>query len=322
MSPALFVSKEDARCCMESNSDKPWLELRVEVDREAVEPVSELLSRYGYQNGIVIQEPIVDELAWGDYVTDPEKPVVLIAYIRDEDSNNSTLHKIREGLWHLSLIRPIGELQTTVIHEQDWTESWKHFYQVTRIGKRIVIKPTWMNYEPKDTDIVVELDPGMAFGTGLHPTTRLCLRAIEEYMSRDIEALDLGTGSGILAAAMAQLGASRVVAVDTDPVAVDAAKATALRNQIEDIVHVWRGSLDSTSGHFGFIAANIIPRVIIDLAEDLAGCLTPGGMLVASGITADRYDEVALWLSAAGLHIRDMLREGDWIAIVTRKGDE
>lgn len=296
-----------------------WLELRVEVDREAVEPVSELLAHHGYQHGIVIQEPIIEELSWSEHVTDPEKPVTMLTYIPESDAGSESLQAVREGLWHLGRIRHVGELQVTRKREQDWTDAWKSHYRVMRVGQRTVIKPTWLEYTPSPDDLVLELDPGMAFGTGLHPTTRLCLRAIETSATPGVRALDLGTGSGVLAAAMAKLGAREVVALDIDPIAVDAAAATAQRNGVADRVSVGEGSIEQAEGLYGFIAANIIAAVIIDLAAQLAEALEPGGRLVVSGIIEDRYEEVALSLAAAGLHVRDLLREGDWVAIVLSK---
>ncbi|MDP9379774.1 MAG: 50S ribosomal protein L11 methyltransferase [Chloroflexota bacterium] len=296
-----------------------WLQLRVEADREAVEPVSELLARHGYQNGIVVQEPIVDELSWGEYVTDPNKPVVLTTYIRQDEASETSLQAVREGLWHLGRIRPVGELEVTRHTEQDWTETWQSYYKVMRVGRRTVIKPSWLEYEPRPEDVVLDLNPGMAFGTGLHPTTRLCLRAIEERLRPGVRALDLGAGSGILAVLMAKLGAAEVVALDTDPVAVDATHDSAERNGVAGAIRVGQGSLDAAEGAYGFIAANIIANVIIELADGLAEALAPGGALVVSGIIEDRYEEVALSLAAAGLHLADLLREGDWVAIVAEK---
>lgn len=296
-----------------------WLELRVEADREAVEPLSELLARHGYQHGIVVQEPIIDELIWGEYVTDPSKPVILTTYIREDAASEASLRAVREGLWYLGRIRPVGELQVTRHTEADWTRAWQRYYKVMRVGRKTVIKPSWLEYEPRPEDVVLDLNPGMAFGTGLHPTTRLCLRAIEERLRPGVRALDLGTGSGILAVLMAKLGAAEVVALDTDPVAVDAARDSAGRNGVEGVVRAGQGSLDAATGAFGFIAANIIANVIIELAEGLAQSLEPGGALVASGIIEDRYEEAALALAAEGLKLTDLLREGDWVAIVAEK---
>ncbi len=302
-----------------TGSQDTWLELRVEADREAAEPVGELLARFGYQHALVIQEPILDELSWGTYVVDPDRPVTLTTYVRETDETTGALDRIREGLWHLGRIRYVGELQTRRVREEDWLNAWKAHYRVIRVGRRVVIKPTWLDYEPEREDVVIDLDPGMAFGTGLHPTTRLCLRAIEEFSRPGMRALDLGTGSGVLAVALAKMGAYRVVATDIDPVAVDAARAAVERNSASALVEVREGSIEAAEGTYDLIVANIIASVIIELAPSLAAALESGGHLVASGILEERYEEVALWLAAAGLHARDLLREDDWIAIVVSK---
>ncbi len=312
-----YADKDRKRGAM--STEPAWLELRIEADREAVEPVSELLARHGYQNGIVVQEPIIDELSWGEYVTDPGKPVILTTYIREDEASDASLQAVREGLWHLGRIRPVGELAIMRRTEKDWTETWQSYYRVMHVGQRTVIVPSWLEYEPEPDDIVLDLNPGMAFGTGLHPTTRLCLRAIEARLGAGVRALDLGTGSGILAVLIAKLGAAEIVALDTDPVAVDATTATAERNGVAGVIRVGQGSLDAAEGHFGFIAANIIANVIIELADGLADALEPGGTLVVSGIIEDRYEEVALALAAAGLVLVDLLRETDWVAIVAEK---
>lgn len=259
----------------------------------------------------------MDMLSWDEYVLDPEQPVTLLTYIREDEASAESLRAVREGLWYLGRIRPVGELQVTATREQDWTDQWKSHYRVMRVGKRTVIKPSWLPYEPEPEDVVLDLDPGMAFGTGLHPTTRLCLRAIEERLpALTGRALDLGTGSGVLAVAMAKLGAREVVALDIDPVAVDAARATAERNGVAGAVRVGPGSIEAAEGLYGFVVANIVANVIIALSPGLGEALEPGGLLIVSGIIEDRYEEVALALSAAGLHLVDLLREGDWVVIV------
>ena len=296
-----------------------WIEIKVEADREAVDSVIEIFSRYGYQHTVVIQEPIVDELSWGNYVIDTTKPVIISAYVAEDHYSQQAIDEITKSLWHLNQIRPVGVPQIREISPEDWMDAWKAHYPIIHAGERLVIKPAWLDYSPQNNEIIIELDPGMAFGTGLHPTTRLCLDAIERYMHEESVCLDLGTGSGILAAAMAKLGAKQVLAVDIDPVAVSAAKSTVERNGISDKVQVLEGSIEKATAQYDFIAANIIASVIIELSPRFQEIMSDEGYLVVSGILEERYYEVALSLTANGLKPVDLIQESDWIAIILQK---
>jgi ribosomal protein L11 methyltransferase len=192
-----------------------------------------------------------------------------------------------------------------------------------------VIVPSWLDYQPAPDEVVLHLDPGMAFGTGLHPTTRLCLRLLEQHTRPGQKMLDLGTGSGILAIAAARQGAAPVLALDNDPVAVDVAHTNARHNNVVPPIHTahypgasgelpaWLATLPPTlQPPYDLIAANIIAAVLIDFAADLRAILAPGGVLISSGIVADREDQVALTYAAAGLHQQSRQREGEWVALV------
>src|SRR5579859_324759 len=221
-----------------------WLELAVDVDREAVEATSELFAQYGYNQGVVIEETIIpqpDE----DYIVDPDAPVQVRTYIVADETAEDTRQRLAEALWHLGHLRQVGELRATRLKEEDWANAWKAHYHVTRVGRRMVIKPSWIDYTPEPGDQVIELDPGMAFGTGTHPTTRLCLRAIEDYATPDRRrVLDLGTGSGILAIGVArQLPAAQIWALDNDPVAVEVSAANVAANGLQGRITVAAGSL-------------------------------------------------------------------------------
>ncbi|MEJ7653972.1 MAG: 50S ribosomal protein L11 methyltransferase [Chloroflexia bacterium] len=246
----------------------------------------------------------------------------MLTYIREDEAGAHSLQAVREGLWHLGRIRPVGALSVVPTREQEWTDTWKAYYRVLRVGERVVIKPSWLEHEPAADDLVIDLDPGLAFGTGLHPTTRLCLRAIEQEMRPGRRALDLGSGSGILSVLLAKMGATEVVALDTDRVAVDATEATARRNGVERVIHAGWGSIEAADGEYDFVAANIVANVIIGLAAPIAAKLAPGGVLVVSGIIEDRYDEVALALAGERLRPRALLRETDWVAIVADRPTE
>lgn len=296
-----------------------WIELSVEADREAVEAISELFSTYGYNGGVSIEEPIIADNDEEDkYEVDLSRPVTVSTWLPDDERAADVRDRIEHNLWHLGQMRYVSKLQVTISDEQDWANAWKEHYHVLRIGKHIVIHPTWREYEAQPGDVSIELDPGMAFGTGLHPTTRLCLAALEDYVAAGMSVLDLGTGSGILAIAAARLGASEVLAIDNDPVAVKSATENiALNGEVAPQISVREGTLEAAHGQrFNLVVANIIAKVIIELASGLAASLLPSGTLIASGIIEEKADSVALALAAAGLHNIERRQEGDWVALI------
>jgi ribosomal protein L11 methyltransferase len=192
-----------------------------------------------------------------------------------------------------------------------------------RIGRRLVIRPTWRRHRAAAHDVVLALDPGMAFGTGLHPTTRLCLAAIEIAGARgDLDGarvLDVGCGSGILAIAAARLGAAGVLGLDIDPIAIEATSANARRNRLARRVRARQGTLPSGAGPHEVVLANLIASLLITLAAPLHEELRPGGLLLASGIFADREAEVVAAFGAAGLGVVERSAEGDWVALAARR---
>jgi ribosomal protein L11 methyltransferase len=304
-----------------------WLELAVEADIEAVEAVCEILGRAA--PGGTSVEPafeLVDE-GLGARL-DPTRPAIVRAYLpaRDRAAADRTAAEIAESLGHLRAfgLRPIGELRMRVVHEADWAEAWKAYFPVMRVGRRLVIRPTWRRHRRAPDDVVLALDPGMAFGTGLHPTTRLCLAGVEALADRGLlsgaRVLDVGCGSGILAIAALKLGASRAVGLDTDPIAVEATDANARRNGLVRRVSVREGSLPSGEPPFDVVLANLIAGVLVPLAPALGEELRPGGALLASGIFIDREAEVRAAFEASGLGVRSRTVEGDWVALEAVRG--
>lgn len=306
-----------------------WLELSVAADTEAVEAVSEILSRFA-QGGTTVEPAyeLVDE-GLGARV-DIDRPAIVRAYLpaRDPAAVRVALAGASEALGHLQAfgLRPIGELETRLVHEEDWAHAWKAHFPVLRVGRRVVIRPTWRRHRRKPDDVVLALDPGMAFGTGLHPTTRLCLAGIEAWADAGRFArgsarrggsriLDVGCGSGILAIAAGLFGAEDLVGLDTDPIAIEATVANARRNRLGRRVRARVGSLPSGDGPFDLVLANLIASVLLTLAGDLAAELRPSGRLLASGIFVDREAEVAAALEKAGLDVVDRSVEGDWVAL-------
>jgi ribosomal protein L11 methyltransferase len=302
-----------------------WLELTVQTHPEAVESVSELLNRYT-TGGVAIEEPIelIDE--GQEYRVLAGQPVKLHAYLPIDGKEEAARKQVAEGLWHLSSLGPqfVGDLQTRVVHEEDWANAWKDYYHVTHIGQRLVIRPSWREYIPKHHEVVVELDPGMAFGTGLHPTTRMCLEQIEQRIRPEMRVLDVGTGSGILALAAAKLGAANVYCIDNSSIAVESALANVEMNHVSDRVNVVLGVLDETeatrlANQYDLVLANIIARVIGSIASNLAQVLAPGGILITSGIIEDRRNEAERPLLATGLKLIDQVMIDDWVTLILQK---
>ncbi len=300
-----------------------WLELSVAADVEAVEAVSEILGRVA--TGGTTVEPAFDLVDEGlSARLDPTRPAIVRAYVpaRDPASTARAIAQASEALGHLQAfgLRPIGELTTRTVDEADWADAWKRHFPVLRVGRRIVVRPTWRRHRARPDDVVLALDPGMAFGTGLHPTTRLCLAEIERLADRGglevARVLDVGSGSGILALAAARLGAASVVGVDTDPIAVESTRSNAERNGLADRIVARLGSVPTGEPPFDVVLANLIASLLVELAAPLAGELRPGGTLVASGIFVDREAAVRAAFEAAGLDVVDAAAEGEWVALV------
>ena len=297
-----------------------WLELSVEADPEAVEAISEILSRVA-PGGVSVEpgfELVEDGL--GARI-DPNRAATIRAYVpaRDATAAARAVATVDEALGHLTAfgLRPIGELRTREVDEADWAESWKEHFHVLHLGRRLVVKPSWRKHHRTGDEVVIDLDPGMAFGTGLHPTTRLCLQALEERADRGPlgRTLDVGCGSGILAIAAVKLGATRVLGVDIDPIAIEATEANARHNRVNKRIRAREGSVPTDEGPFDTVLANLIAGILVELAPHLAGELLPGGTLVASGIFVDREPETRAALEAAGFTVERSWHESDWVAL-------
>ncbi len=316
-----------------ASAESAWLELTVAADHEAVEAVSEILSRVA--PGGTSVEPafeLVDE-GLGARL-DPSRPAIVRAYLpaRDTGAARRAVDEARTALGHLQAfgLRPIGELETRLVQESDWAEAWKRHFPVLRIGRHLVIRPTWRRHRARPGDVVLALDPGMAFGTGLHPTTRLCLAALERLAAVGrlaagaaadgrARVLDVGCGSGILAIAAGRLGAAEVLGIDTDPIAVEATVSNARRNRLARRLQARQGSLPSGSGPFDLVLANLIASLLVALAGSLRDEVRPGGLLLASGIFVDREPEVRAAFEAVGLRVLERADEGEWVALVAQR---
>jgi ribosomal protein L11 methyltransferase len=299
-----------------------WLELTVTCDNEAIEAVSEIFGRVGQGSAVrptrLIRDPN-DELSARE---DPSAPYEITAHIPEDEAAPAAVEATERLLWHLQAfgLRPVGELRVRAVDDADWTDAWKAGYVPQRIG-RVVIVPSWLDEPIGPNEVALRLDPGMAFGTGLHPTTRGCLTLLQEISPMPPVVLDVGSGSGILALAALRLGAERAVCYDTDPLAVEATLANAAANGLADRVSANLGSLPpKPSGEpYRLVLANLVAAVLIDLAEALAAHTASGGMLLASGIIEGRADEVVTALTAAGFVLHNRLDDGEWTSFGLRR---
>ena len=269
---------------------------------EFVEPISYLFGRYGHG---LSMEKSEDEL------------ILLRTYL--PDTSKRRLARIDVGVNLVRLLQPMTELAIEPLEESDWESAWKAHFDLLKVGRRLVIKPSWIEYAPGVDDLVIELDPGMAFGTGYHPTTRMCLEALEELIRPGMSVLDLGTGSGILTMAAVQLGAASVLALDKDPTAVTAARRNFKAGCLTAQARASRGTLPhqlAIDAGFDLAVANISSKVILDRAPHIRTALKPGGMLIASGFMEDRMGEVEGGLAEVGLLKRETYRDDEWAALL------
>jgi ribosomal protein L11 methyltransferase len=288
-----------------------WLEVSVMAENETAEAVAEVLSRYAHR-GVAIE---AGPEGWNT------GPVVVKAYLPADDQLRANRRRVEEALWHLGQIRPIPPPTFRSVAEADWAEAWKERLTVLHIGQHIVVRPSWLDYVPAPGDVVIQLDPGMAFGTGLHPTTQMCMVALEKWLRPRAAVLDLGTGSAILAIAAAKLGAGQVLAVDNDPVAVEIARSNVITNGVREAVRVVRGSLAEASGDYDLVVVNILASVIVRmLQEGLAARMCPGGILIIAGIIASQESEVVTALERESLAPVSRLQREDWVCLVAKPG--
>jgi ribosomal protein L11 methyltransferase len=303
-------------------SDDEWLELTTTVEPEAVESVSAAFAEHG--QGVTIEQA-VESSRDGDIVhLPPDAPVTVRTYLPLADPAVAARRaELEKAVWALGKLRQVGPLQVRTLREADWANAWKEHFFVHRVGERTVIVPSWREseYAPQAGDVVLLLDPGMAFGTGLHPTTRLCLVAVERLVTPGMHVLDVGAGSGILSIAAARLGAIDVLAVELEPVAAGVCQENVNRNHVADVVDVRAGSLEpdpSTDERVDLILANITIATLLRLHTLFPSYLRPGGRAVLSGVLAERANELIDAFHAAGWEHERTEQEQDWVAVYVR----
>lgn len=278
-----------------------WAEIAIEIAGDLQEVVGAILIEVAGCQG---------------YATTPH---AVTGYLPVDDRLENSLLTLREALDNTPELAALNrELTIRFLNEEDWANAWKEFFKPQRVGKRIIIKPTWEEYTPEPNDLILLLDPGMAFGTGHHSTTRLCLCALEDVVTPGVSVADVGTGSGILAIGAIRLGASHIQATDNDPLAVRIAQENVTTNQMQDRIAVSEASLPP-AGTFDIVVANILADVILGMADSLFAATQPRGNLIASGIISHRADDVRTGLTAVGYTIQETRTEGDWVAILATR---
>ena len=309
-----------------------YIELTVSTTTKGSEWISSLLCQHGAQGTQIIDRsdlPPLDkpgkywELMDESVLEAMPIDVQVKAWFELNEQTRTTLATLSEALSQARAKDSedfLGTLtlSTTDVQEKDWAECWKEYYKPLRIGKSIVIKPTWESYEKQEGDLIIELDPGMAFGTGTHETTEMCVTLIEKYY-RGGTMLDVGTGSGILSIAAAKLGATDVCGVDIDELAVKVAKENVTQNNLDDRITIIQGDLlQGLDKTFDVIVANILAPVICMLCPALKNHHKKGGLFICSGIIIDAKDDVLSALQQANYTIMEVIQKGDWVAIVAK----
>lgn len=305
-----------------------WSEISVSIDREGVEAVANMFHELG-AGGVVIEDPeLIDSYRAGGWEYEdlppvgPERGVMVRAYLPVDSRLPARLQEIRARVDQILAALPHieGKIEFRRVEEEDWAGAWKRYYQTTKLGKRLVIKPVWEEYSPSPEEVVVEIDPGMAFGTGTHPSTVMCLQLLEEYVGGGERVIDVGTGSGILAIAAARLGAAAVIGIDCDPIAVKSARSNVELNGIADRVSLRQGDLlagGQDTAHL--IVANLTADLIKVLAGQLDPILLPGGQAILAGIITARQAEVQDSLREAGYVTCEARTQDDWVTLVVQK---
>ncbi|XJZ26277.1 50S ribosomal protein L11 methyltransferase [Bacillota bacterium Lsc_1132] len=310
-----------------------WSEISIHTTNEAIEPISNILHEEG-ASGVVIEDPFeltkdredqfgeIYQLNPDDY---PEEGVIIKAYLPVNSFLGETVEAIKDSINNLILYNiDIGINKVTIseVNEEEWATAWKKYYNPVKISERFTIVPTWEEYTPVSSDeLIIELDPGMAFGTGTHPTTVMCIQALERTVKPGDEVIDVGTGSGVLSIAAAMLGAEHIRAYDLDDVAVTQARLNAKLNKVNKKISIAQNNLlDGVEGNSAdVVVANILAEVILRFTSDAAKVIKSGGHFIASGIIQQKKEIVKDAMLNLGFEIVETIMMEDWVAIIARK---
>lgn len=308
-----------------------WIEVQVKTTTEAEEAVANILYDAGV-GGLAIEDPndilafAKDESNW-DYI-DPSllnqdfEGITIKAYFPESEDLLDKIELIKQNIEKIpqyNLDKGLGEVTVSEVDENDWAETWKKYYKPKKVGEKIVIVPTWEKYEGEKEDIIIELDPGMAFGTGTHETTIMCIRELEKYIKPKQTVFDIGCGSGILSIVSAKLGASKIIGVDIDSVPIRVSTENAKLNNVSDFIELRQGNLlEVIDERADLIVSNIVAEVIAKLAIDIPNYLRENGIFIASGIILEKIDIVKESLEREGFKILETDIMNDWACIVSR----
>lgn len=309
-----------------------WSEIAIHTTNEAVEPVSNILHEAG-ASGVVIEDPLelvkerenvfgeIYQLNPDDY---PEEGVIVKAYLPVTSFLGETVDEIKNSINNLLLFDiDLGHNSVSIseVHEEEWATAWKKYYHPVKISERFTIVPTWEIYKPEKSDeLIIELDPGMAFGTGTHPTTVMCIQALERTVQKGDSVIDVGTGSGVLSIASALLEAKHVHALDLDEVAVQSAKLNVKLNKVADRVDVTQGNLlDGVQEQVDIVVSNILAEVIMRFTDDVAKVLKPNGYFISSGIIQPKKEEVKNAILSSGFSIEETIVMEEWVAFIAKR---
>lgn len=311
-----------------------WSEFTIHTTNDAVEPVSNILHEAG-ASGVVIEDPqelykvrenIFGEIYQLDPADYPEEGVIVKAYLPVNSFLGETVEEIKEAINNLLLFDiDLGKNSVSIseVNEEEWATAWKKYYNPVKISERFTIVPTWEDYTPVSSDeLIIELDPGMAFGTGTHPTTVMCIQALEQIVKPGDLVVDVGTGSGVLSIAAALLEAKHIQALDLDEVAVNSARINVKLNKVQDRVDVSQGNLlDGVNEQADIVVANILAEVIMRFTDDVATVVKPGGYFIASGIINPKKQDVKDAIIASGFTIEETILMEDWVALIAKKNN-
>ncbi|MFD2679933.1 50S ribosomal protein L11 methyltransferase [Bacillus seohaeanensis] len=309
-----------------------WSEISIHTTNEAIEPISNILHESG-ASGVVIEDPFdlvkerenvfgeIYQLNPGDY---PEEGVVIKAYLPVNSFLGETVEEIKQAINNLVIYDidiGLNKVEISEVNEEEWATAWKKYYNPVKISDKFTIVPTWEEYEPVTSDeLIVELDPGMAFGTGTHPTTVMSIQALERTVKKGDQVIDVGTGSGVLSIAAAMLGAEKVDAYDLDEVAVTSARLNIKLNKVQDVTTVRQNNLlDGIEAAADVIVANILAEIILRFTDDAAALVKPGGYFITSGIIQPKKNQVKEAIEKAGFIIEEVMVMEDWVAIIAKK---